>query len=86
MVYFKWRDRSCLLALETLLHVEVGSVSTSESTQERRRHGSSRRADAIIGGVFLIGLAVLFYFNLFWPWILALVGLVVILEALLRSK
>jgi hypothetical protein len=69
-----------------LLHVEVGSVSTSESTQERRGHESSRRAHAIIGGVFLIGLAVLFYFDLFWPWILALVGLVIILEALLRSK
>jgi hypothetical protein len=30
-------------------------------------------------GVFLIGLAVVFYVG-FWPWILALVGLTVIIE------
>ena len=38
------------------------------------------------GGVFLMGLALLFYFDAFWPWILALTGVIVILEALLRVK
>jgi len=51
------------------------------SREERRR----RTVHAISGGVFLIGLAALFYFDLFWPWILALVGVVVILETLARS-
>lgn len=31
------------------------------------------------GGVFLIGLAVLFYVG-FWPWILVLLGLMAIIE------
>lgn len=35
---------------------------------------------SIAGGVFLIGLAVLFYFGSFWPWILALIGLMVIIK------
>lgn len=34
------------------------------------------------GGVFLIGLALLFYFNVFWPWILALIGVIIIVEAI----
>jgi hypothetical protein len=37
---------------------------------------------AISGGIFLIGLAVLFYFDAFWPWILALVGIITIIESI----
>jgi len=36
---------------------------------------------SIASGAFLIGLAILFYIG-FWPWILALVGLTVIIEGL----
>jgi len=36
---------------------------------------------SLSSGVFLIGLAILFYIG-FWPWILALVGLAVIIEGL----
>jgi hypothetical protein len=48
------------------------------------KEGRKRMVHAISGGVFLIGLAVLFYFDLFWPWILALVGVITILEALAK--
>jgi uncharacterized membrane protein len=43
--------------------------------------GSKRRNlwHSVAGGVFLIGLAIVFYVG-FWPWILALVGLTVIIE------
>lgn len=51
------------------------------SGNEKRK----RMIHAVCGGVFLIGLAILFYFDLFWPWILALVGVIVILEALAKS-
>lgn len=51
------------------------------SGSEKRK----RMIHAVCGGVFLIGLAILFYFDLFWPWILALVGVIVILEALAKS-
>jgi len=47
---------------------------------------SRRIIHAVCGGVFLIGLAVLFYFDLFWPWILALLGIIVILEATLSKS
>ncbi|MEM1570236.1 MAG: DUF2892 domain-containing protein [Candidatus Bathyarchaeia archaeon] len=36
---------------------------------------------SITGGVFLIGLAILFYIG-FWPWILALLGLMAIIEGI----
>lgn len=36
---------------------------------------------SITGGVFLIGLAILFYIG-FWPWILALVGIITIIEGI----
>jgi hypothetical protein len=55
-------------------------VTMSSEEKEKRR----KLAHAVTGGVFLIGLAILFYFDLFWPWILALVGILVILEALLH--
>ncbi|MEM1773495.1 MAG: hypothetical protein QXO93_00015 [Acidilobaceae archaeon] len=38
----------------------------------------------VVGGVFLIGLAILFYFDALWPWILALVGFIIIVEALAK--
>ncbi|MEM2557620.1 MAG: hypothetical protein QW600_02890 [Candidatus Bathyarchaeia archaeon] len=34
---------------------------------------------SVAGGVFLIGLAILFYVG-FWPWILALLGIMAIIE------
>ena len=58
----------------------------SEGKPGKEDTRDSKHAHAVVGGVFLIGLAVLFYFDLFWPWILALVGVVVILEALLSGK
>jgi hypothetical protein len=49
--------------------------------------GRSRRlVHAVCGGIFLIGLAVLFHFNAFWPWILALLGAIVIAEALITTR
>lgn len=38
---------------------------------------------SIMGGVFLIGLAILFYLDALWPWILALVGVLIIGEAVI---
>ena len=36
---------------------------------------SKKRADQISGGVFLIGLGIIFFMNLgFWPWILFVIG------------
>ncbi|MEM0233045.1 MAG: hypothetical protein QXD66_02215 [Candidatus Nezhaarchaeales archaeon] len=47
-----------------------------------RNRGSRRRLwHYVSGGVFLIGLAVLFYVG-FWPWILALLGLIAIIEGI----
>ena len=37
---------------------------------------------AISGGVFLIGLGILWYFNFWWPGILFLIGIMVIVGAL----
>lgn len=37
---------------------------------------NKQNADSISGGVFLIGLGLLFWFHWFWPGILALIGLV----------
>lgn len=46
------------------------------------RNGSKRRPwHSITGGVFLIGLAILFYIG-FWPWILVLLGLMAIIEGI----
>jgi len=51
----------------------------SEKTEDK----NSKRLlwHSVTSGVFLIGLAILFYVG-FWPWILALVGLTVIIEGL----
>lgn len=38
----------------------------------------------VLGGLFLIGLAVLFYLDALWPWVLALVGALVIAEAVVQ--
>lgn len=46
------------------------------------RDRSKRRPwHSITGGVFLIGLAILFYVG-FWPWILVLIGLMAIIEGI----
>jgi CHASE2 domain-containing sensor protein len=38
--------------------------------------------DSTIVGFFLIGLAILFYLGVFWPWIIALVGLTLIIKGI----
>lgn len=53
------------------------SNNNREESRKKALHG-------IMGGVFLIGLAILFYFNALWPWILALIGILAIGEALIR--
>lgn len=53
---------------------------------ERDREKRGKLVHAFTTGVFLIGLAILFYLDAFWPWILALIGVVIILEALLKPK
>jgi hypothetical protein len=53
---------------------------------ERDREKRGKLVHAVTTGVFLIGLAILFYLDAFWPWILALVGVFIILEALLKPK
>jgi len=37
---------------------------------------------AISGGVFLIGLGILWYFDLWWPGILVLIGLMIVVGGL----
>lgn len=43
-----------------------------------------RLIHGICGGIFLIGLAILFYLDIFWPWILALVGIIIIIETIAK--
>lgn len=46
---------------------------------------SKRKAlEGALAGAFLIGLAFLFYRGALWPWILALVGALIIGEALVH--
>jgi uncharacterized membrane protein HdeD (DUF308 family) len=40
--------------------------------------------DSIVAGIFLIGLAILFYLGFFWPWIIALVGLALIIKGIMK--
>ncbi|MEM0000971.1 MAG: hypothetical protein QXH02_05750 [Desulfurococcaceae archaeon] len=47
------------------------------STKHRRK----RLLHGLAGGVFLVGLAVLFHFGALWPWILALVGVLAVIES-----
>jgi hypothetical protein len=49
----------------------------SDERHKRLIHG-------ICGGIFLIGLAILFYLDIFWPWILALVGIIIIIETIAK--
>ncbi|MEM0005354.1 MAG: hypothetical protein QXJ56_03690 [Ignisphaera sp.] len=51
--------------------------NNGEESRKKALHG-------VMGGIFLIGLAILFYFNALWPWILALLGILAIGEALIR--
>ncbi|MEM2078968.1 MAG: hypothetical protein QXH45_06895 [Thermosphaera sp.] len=50
----------------------------SESVKSKKNilHG-------VLGGTFLIGLAMLFYFDEFRPWILAVIGILAIGEAVI---
>jgi hypothetical protein len=44
-------------------------------TEEGREMVTKQRADQIAGGVFLIGLGLIFFTNVgFWPWILFVLG------------
>jgi len=40
----------------------------SEGKSGKEENRDSKLAHTVVAGVFLIGLAVLFYFDLFWPW------------------
>jgi len=40
--------------------------------------------DSTVAGIFLIGLAILFYLGFFWPWIIALVGLTLIIKGMIK--
>lgn len=48
---------------------------------EKSKDAGSKKVlwHSVAGGVFLIGLAILFYIG-FWPWILALLGVMAIIE------
>ncbi|MEM3926923.1 MAG: hypothetical protein QXU13_05020 [Desulfurococcaceae archaeon] len=52
--------------------------------EEEREKKSRQVIHGVIAGSFLVGLALLFYFHALWPWIIALVGVVVILESIIR--
>ena len=45
-----------------------------------------QNSDTIGGGVFLIGLGVLFLFDWFWPGILALIGIVAFVNQWLKGN
>ncbi|MCG8350805.1 MAG: zinc ribbon domain-containing protein [Chloroflexales bacterium] len=52
----------------------------------QKKHCHTGRGGGIIGGVFLIGLAVLFMTGLFWPGILALLGVCGFLSNIAEGK
>jgi hypothetical protein len=47
---------------------------------------SKQNADSIGGGVFLIGLGVLFLLNWFWPGILLLIGIVALVNQSIKGE
>ncbi len=47
---------------------------------------SKQNADTIGGGVFLVGLGVLFLLDWFWPGILALLGIVALVTQWMRGN
>jgi hypothetical protein len=49
-------------------------------------HLSSEQAHAITGGVWLIGLGVLFYTGMWWPGIMFVIGGAMIIEGLARGR
>ncbi|MEM1772120.1 MAG: DUF2892 domain-containing protein [Ignisphaera sp.] len=61
-------------------------MSQSTSDRDDREEHKRRVLHSVMGGIFLIGLAILFYFHSLWPWILALIGALMIVEALTRYK
>lgn len=56
---------------------------TIEKGEDKRKN---KKKHALSTGIFLIGLAMLFYYDAFWPWILALIGLIIIVEAFLTRQ
>ena len=51
--------------------------------QHRIRSPRYRLFNAIWGGVFLIGLGILWYFNFWWPGILFLIGIMILVRAVI---
>ena len=47
---------------------------------------TQRRADTISLGLFFIGLGSLMYINLFWPWMLLLIGVSLVARQYLRGR
>jgi len=54
---------------------------TKQQDKQRKRASG---VNEIQGGVWLIGLAALFYFDIFWPGILILIGLSSIVEGVAK--
>jgi hypothetical protein len=52
-------------------------------TGERRRRPAEIWG-AMWVGVLLIGLGILFYFDAFWPWILVLVGILILIGGIIN--
>ncbi len=46
----------------------------------------NRNADSVSGGIFLIGLGLLFWFNWFWPGIFLLIGVVGLVHESMKGK
>lgn len=47
---------------------------------------TQERANMLVGGVFLIGMAALFYTNYWWPGIMFVIGAAAILRGLLQGQ
>lgn len=52
----------------------------------RQRHKFGRQGNSLMGAIWMIGLGVLFFTGDWWPGILVLVGLTMILEALIKDS
>jgi len=63
--------------------VGICSLGEKKEAYQEAKGKKGKRKHALSTGVFLIGLAVLFYYDALWPWILALVGIMIVMEALM---
>lgn len=61
----------------------ICSLEEKKEANQEAKGKKDKRKHALSTGVFFIGLAVLFYYDALWPWILALVGIMIIMEALM---